>query len=103
MATPDHTPAGRGFESAAIYWNGMNDWWTSVAETCPPGKLTNRSVQMVDLFVSGGNDSQQFPAGHPAWASTYSFSASARSQALTSSASTFSPAGPEQLADLQSS
>ena len=29
MATPDHTPLGRGYDTSLIYFDAANDYWTS--------------------------------------------------------------------------
>lgn len=34
MATPDHTPAGRGYDSSLVYFHHSNDCWTHVQEAC---------------------------------------------------------------------
>jgi arylsulfatase B len=34
MATPDHTPLGRGFDTSLHYFHHANDYWTEVAGGC---------------------------------------------------------------------
>jgi hypothetical protein len=34
MATPDHTPAGRGYDTALSYFHHSNDYWTFEYGTC---------------------------------------------------------------------
>lgn len=34
MATVDHTPAGRGYDTSLIYFHHSNDYWTFTAEKC---------------------------------------------------------------------
>jgi arylsulfatase A-like enzyme len=39
MATPDHTPYGRGYRTSLNYFNHCNDYWTSTVAACrEPGK-----------------------------------------------------------------
>jgi hypothetical protein len=28
MATPDHTPQGRGYDTSLVYFNMLNSYWT---------------------------------------------------------------------------
>jgi len=56
MATPDHTPAGRGYESSLVYYHHSNDCWTFVAEECG-------STPVKDLWNQHGDI--EFP-GRPA-------------------------------------
>jgi len=37
MATPDHIPKGRGFDTSLIYFNHENDYWTGFADDNPCG------------------------------------------------------------------
>lgn len=45
MATPDHTPFGRGYDTSLIYFDAANDYWTSQPEndspSCPWGSVTD--------------------------------------------------------------
>ena len=34
MATPDHTPAGRGYDTSLIYFHHANDYWTFAVSGC---------------------------------------------------------------------
>ena len=61
MATADHAPAGRGYESAAVYFNGMNDYWQETQGLCPPGRPANGSQPIVDLYISDA------AGGRPGW------------------------------------
>lgn len=38
MATPDHTPYGRGYRTSLNYFNHCNDYWTSTVGACRVGK-----------------------------------------------------------------
>jgi arylsulfatase B len=44
MATFDHTPLGRGYDSSLHYFHHANDYWTSI-----DGALCNKT-DIVDLF-----------------------------------------------------
>jgi len=50
MATPDHLPAGRGYESSLFYFHHCNDYWTfrerDVAQICQPDEPDG----MIDLW-----------------------------------------------------
>ena len=48
MATPDHLPAGRGYESSLIYFHHCNDYWTfgTPFSTCQP----DERELMIDLW-----------------------------------------------------
>ena len=35
MATPEHTPRGRGYESSFGYFHHANDYWVEVIGSCP--------------------------------------------------------------------
>lgn len=51
MATPRHTPEGRGFDSSLIYFNHKNDYWV---QTVDQGQCMNYdNDQIVDLWDSG--------------------------------------------------
>jgi len=45
MATPDHTPLGRGYDSSLLYFDAANDFWDNTPEggsSCPGlGELTD--------------------------------------------------------------
>ena len=58
MATPQHTPRGRGFDSSLIYYHHANDYWTRqeggcTANTSDPERPT-RHVPCVDLWQDDG-------------------------------------------------
>lgn len=65
MATPDHTPSGRGYDEAVIYFEHQNEYWTSRW-----GKCENKSgaVSPHDLWcdnaTAGGPCGEA--GGHPA-------------------------------------
>ena len=44
MATEDHTPRGRGYDSSLFYFHHANDYWTSI-----DGTVCNKT-DIVDLF-----------------------------------------------------
>ena len=48
MATPDHTPRGRGYQRALTYFHHLNDQWSMTVwqKACPS---SNGSVPIVDL------------------------------------------------------
>ena len=43
MATPDHHPRARGFDSWLGYWHHSNDYWTHAEESC--GTLPQKTVR----------------------------------------------------------
>lgn len=48
LATPDHTPRGRGYDQSLSYLDGANDYWTSTTSGwCKKGQYT-------DLWASSG-------------------------------------------------
>merc|ERR1712070_1370464 len=51
MATPEHTPHGRGYQSSLHYFHHANDYWTSKTGTC--GTKPNK-VGIVDLWDTDG-------------------------------------------------
>jgi arylsulfatase I/J len=53
MATPEHTPAGRGYDTSLIYYHHSNDYWTFTDGTkcSQPGK--NGSTSITDLWNCG--------------------------------------------------
>ena len=53
MATPDHTPAGRGYDSSLIYWHHTNDYWRFNYGAC---NNTGRSKAVVDLWNCYGTE-----------------------------------------------
>ena len=56
MATPDHTPLGRGYDTSLFYFHHANDYWTSVAGNCPlpaesmASAAANKTYGVVDLW-----------------------------------------------------
>ena len=63
MATPDHTPAGRGYSTSMIYFHHANSYWTSIDDTlCAEGK---RNVSIVDLWGKDPGENSDGPrVGH---------------------------------------
>lgn len=51
MATPDHTPKGRGFQSSLGYFHETNDYYTKVNGQC---LVTNYTVSCVDFWATDG-------------------------------------------------
>jgi arylsulfatase B len=72
LATPAHTPAGRGFEQSQIYFDGANDYWTQIGETCG-------STSVTDLWITG-NGTNDKPYGYPAFGLNNSWSCSQSNQ-----------------------
>ena len=61
MATPDHTPRGRGYESALGYFSHKNDYWSDVSlqtECSDAHKLTPK-----DLWRDDGPAREEVAAG----------------------------------------
>jgi len=53
MATPQHTPKGRGYDTALFYFQHSNDYWTKVADVKAHGEVSicyNSSMPIRDLF-----------------------------------------------------
>ena len=48
MATPDHTPHGRGYQSELLYFGHANDYWTSGEGAS--GCLKPKPTRVVDLW-----------------------------------------------------
>ena len=59
MATPDHTPHGRGYQSELLYFGHANDYWTSGEGAS--GCLKPKPTRVVDLW----NLSPDAPEGTP--------------------------------------
>ena len=56
MATPDHTPKGRGYDSSLIYFHHANDYWDQTdGSNCPValGK-PNHTISITDLWATDG-------------------------------------------------
>lgn len=56
MATPDHTPAGRGFDTSLIYFEHMNYYYTQ--HICPTGTGCDMTTQswLTDLWTHDESD-----------------------------------------------
>eukprot|EP00756_Hemistasia_phaeocysticola_P025858 Hpha_TRINITY_DN16029_c0_g1::TRINITY_DN16029_c0_g1_i1::g.119284::m.119284/K01135/ARSB; arylsulfatase B len=48
MATPQHTPHGRGYQHSLFYFHHANDYWTSTTGACPSS--SNTKTPVVDLW-----------------------------------------------------
>eukprot|EP01047_Picozoa_sp_COSAG01_P009649 COSAG01_NODE_399_length_17543_cov_15.077792_2_plen_136_part_00 len=57
MATPKHTPEGRGYMSTLNYWSHKNDFWTMVSDQ------SGCADTVVDLWQANASA----PAGSPAF------------------------------------
>jgi arylsulfatase I/J len=73
MATPDHTPRGRGYDSSFGYFHHANDYWVEAIGSCPglgsglgDADGTN-STSVIDLWMAdyGGGEHGASPAGNP--------------------------------------
>ena len=68
MATPDHTPRGRGYQESMSYFHHCNDYWSMVdGMACDIGSAARpRKVAVVDLWRAssgtGGATSYEGPA-----------------------------------------
>eukprot|EP01046_Picozoa_sp_COSAG06_P036384 COSAG06_NODE_4006_length_4669_cov_3.911160_6_plen_80_part_00 len=58
MATPKHTPNGRGYSSTLNYWTHKNDFWTMISaqDSC--------SQPITDLWQSNVTHPMGAPAFH---------------------------------------
>ena len=60
MATPDHTPHGRGYQVAMNYFHHCNDYWSMVdGMKCPAEAgdgADGKGVSIVDLWRANGKD-----------------------------------------------
>lgn len=70
LATPDHTPQGRGFGETLGYLDGANDYWTYIGGT-GGGYCADNSVPFTDLWGTNGpaygkNNSWACSQGHQA-------------------------------------
>ena len=54
MATPDHTPQGRGYDSSLVYFHHANDYWTSIdGDSCPlAAAKPNKTTMVTDLWAT---------------------------------------------------
>ena len=59
MATPSHTPHGRGYEDSLLYFHHMNDYFDSTYEN-PSGVCDG--MRPVDLWMSRSSDGYEGPA-----------------------------------------
>jgi len=50
MATEQHTPRARGYDSWLGYWHHANDYWSHSEETCPGGGALPTRKKMLDLW-----------------------------------------------------
>ena len=48
MATVEHTPAGRGYDTSLGYFHHANDYWTFVAGACKGPDRTSRAQRIAD-------------------------------------------------------
>lgn len=71
LATPSHSPAGRGFEQSEIYFDGANDFFTQIGETCGGQSVT-------DLWITGNGTTN--PYGAPAFGLNNSWECSQTNQ-----------------------
>ena len=64
MATPDHTPHGRGYQTAMNYFHHCNDYWSMVdGIKCNAGTdEVPRKVSIVDLWRKDGATTYEGPA-----------------------------------------
>ena len=60
MATNQHTPIGRGYESSLIYYHHSNDYYTF------KGTGNCGKTEMTDLWNKYGGVNESFPYGRPA-------------------------------------
>ena len=58
MATPTHTPRGRGYDASLHYFHHANDYWTYEVGSCPSPTNHSNKVGVVDLWegVMGGGE-----------------------------------------------
>ena len=65
MATPDHTPHGRGYQTAMNYFNHANQYWSMTVASCPHNTTpAHGGVPIVDLWRTTDGDGA---AEGPAW------------------------------------
>jgi len=50
MATPQHTPHGRGYQKSLSYFHHDNDYWTNTVGVCKSGEADGRRTSIVDLW-----------------------------------------------------
>ena len=63
MATPAHTPRGRGYEDSLLYFHHMNDYYDSTYEN--PSGICDGAMRPVDLWMSRSSDGYEGPAHGP--------------------------------------
>jgi arylsulfatase B len=58
MATPDHTPRGRGYHQSLHYFHHANDYWNYQTGSCPSPANASVKVPVTDLWegVLGGDE-----------------------------------------------
>ena len=61
MATPDHTPHGRGYQSELLYFGHANDYWTSGEGAS--GCLKPKPTRVVDLWNLSPDAHEGTPEG----------------------------------------
>jgi arylsulfatase I/J len=59
MATPDHTPHGRGYDTSFGYFHHANNYWTEETGSCASGATYNEATRGWDVPVDGQK------GGHP--------------------------------------
>ena len=72
MATPDHTPRGRGYDSSFGYFHHANDYWVEAIGSCPgsasgPDTGGTNSTSVIDMWMAdyGGGEHGASAAGNP--------------------------------------
>ena len=82
LATPDHTPAGRGWQESEIYFDGANDYWTSISGACANNATADAGgkapMPITDLWLTGNGT--QPAGGAPAYGLNNSWSCSQANQ-----------------------
>jgi arylsulfatase B len=51
MATPDHTPQGRGYDTSLLYFDAANGYWDNLPEG---GSFCPQTGELTDLWKMGG-------------------------------------------------
>eukprot|EP00931_Biecheleriopsis_adriatica_P077520 TRINITY_DN51070_c0_g1_i1.p1 TRINITY_DN51070_c0_g1~~TRINITY_DN51070_c0_g1_i1.p1 ORF type:complete len:701 (-),score=165.81 TRINITY_DN51070_c0_g1_i1:69-2171(-) len=55
MATPQHTPYGRGFEESFLYYQHANDYWNKKTGIQATGEITSCLNAFVDLMIENAS------------------------------------------------